>query len=50
MGEPAFGDEVTNVLGQCMYSLTRELPNIGEQFIPVGPEMLLRPYSCTDGI
>ena len=50
MGEPAFGDEVTDMLGQHMYSFARLLPSIGEQLIPVGPEMLLRLYSSPSGI
>ena len=50
MGEPALDDEVTNTLGQHMHSLAWELPNIGEQLILVGQEMLLRLYSTPDGI
>ena len=50
MGEPVFCGKVTDVPRQHMYSLTWELPNIGEQFIPVDPEMLLRLYSSADGI
>ena len=48
--ELALGDRVTNACGQHMYTLDREVPDVGEQFIPEGPEMLLRLDSSPDSI
>ena len=50
VGKPALSDEVGDVLRQCIYSLTGLLPNIGDQFIPMGPKMLLGLYHSPDGI
>ena len=49
MVKPALGDKVANVLGQCMYSLMRLLPIIGEQLISVCPEILLEFERCSNG-
>ena len=35
---------------QCMKTLARELPDIGEQFVPEGPKMVLRLNSCPNSI
>ena len=49
-GEFALEDEVTDVHGQCMYTLALELPNIRKQFVLEGPEVLLRLDSSPNSI
>ena len=41
VGKLALGDEVADVLRQCVYSLAGLLPNIRDKFVPMGPKMLL---------
>ena len=50
MGEFVLGNKVTDAHRQHMYTLTRELPDIGKQFFPEGPEMLLRLTSSPNSI
>ena len=56
MLEPALGDEVADVLGQCMYSLAGLLPNAGEQLMPVsqkcssGLTVVLMPPRVAQGV
>ena len=50
VGKLALGDEVRDALRQCMYSLTGQLPNIRDKFIPMGPKMILRLNGSHDSI
>ena len=40
MRELTLGNEVTDAHRQHMYTLAGKLPDLGQQFIPEGPEML----------
>ena len=46
LGELTLRDEVTYAHGQHMYTLVWVLPNVREQFVLEGPEVLLRLNSC----
>ena len=50
LGKLALGDEVGNMGGQGMDTLMRELADLGEEFIPKMPEMLLGLDNGTDSI
>ena len=50
MGKPTFGDEVRDVLKQCIYSNIRLLPNTGDMFVPMSPKVLLKLNGNHDGI